>query len=1042
MGAGTDRYELDGLDEEQRRAVTHGGGPLLVMAGPGSGKTRVLTNRVLHLIGEGAKPEEILCLTFTEKAAAEMLGRLGRRFDASNMDVCTFHAFAKKMLGENDLETGLNVSRGVINRPMARAWAMGHIDEFGLKSVEIGNNALRVIGAIMEGISALRKETVSTDDLAEYIEERRGKEKDAEEKDTLAKLEDLNRVYRMYQEHKRSMAVIDFDDMINEAIRLLEGRPAVLERYRRIYKHVLVDELQDNNYAQFKLVKMLAGAGNVTAVGDPDQSIYRFQGAYTDIFGDFERSFAGTARVGLARNYRSTPNIVGLTGGWMRKAGGWKGRSEAESAREGSGSGGAITVAECGDERAEAEYVAGKIAEIAGEEEGEGRLRYKDVAILSRRRIDGEKFEDALRERGIPARYSGSTDLLYAPAVRDLLAYLKIARDPAGAGAEITQIMSRHGISERNISRINRAAKNRRYGGGPGGGDCVYETVCTRGAVETTQEAELGELARKLERLREIGGGAESVGMVVYETMMSVSGLYGEAARKAAEAETETDGGKRLRQLNEVYRIATEYEKIYRDSRLGDFIDHLYHAGEIDDEGREPDPAENAVEITTIHQSKGREFGAVFVADVADRRLPVWYKKKKFHVPPELVRRGEQYGDEKEQHREEERRLLYVAMTRAKDILYMTRAKRHGAGETEAKPSPYLIEMRYEDSPLIRVEDVGRTGAEEGPALGRGEVGKFGAIRRELQGRAADAVTRMDLSAAVRAIVDLSEVAHFEKKGSLDGLDPAAVLDVGGPSEDLGSRLAGAAPAPLFDGRAVAFSASKIELYGRCPLQFKFRYVLHAPSAPAAPASVGTAVHTVLEKAARRRMRGEEAGEKEALELLDANWEPEAFQSTTESREYKDKAAEMIRKYVGWDTGRANKVIDVERKFGFDLDGMRFEGKMDRMEEDPDGGIEVVDYKTGKPKARLSADDVQMNLYALAIESDRGKIPKRVSHLYVKTCAQPHNDLDAGSVRKEEAAILEKARAIRNGEFGATPEYGKCTTCDYKGICEKKYRGA
>ena len=1052
------------LDPEQKHAIEYDGGPLLIVAGPGSGKTRVLTERVRYLVEKkGAAPEQILCLTFTEKAAEEMSKRLEQYgMDTAGMGVSTFHSFAMKVLEDNELETGLDMRKGVIEKAEAVVWATNHVDDFGLESVKVGNNAHGVMSNIIDGISSFAKELKTPDDIKKYVS-KNSPGKDEEEAEGLRGLADLGKVYCAYQKFKEKMRVIDYDDMVAKAVRLFREKPIIRNRYRDKYRHILVDELQDNNVAQFSLVKMLAKDGNVTAVGDEDQSIYGFQGAYGIIFNDFESTFKGTHKALLTTNYRSTKNIVGITNDWMAgKTGASPKKLRSASGQKGE----RITVAKCGDDKAEAEYVAEKIAEIVDKK----GIKYKNVAVLTRRRIDGEKFEGALVERGIPTRYVGSTDLLYTPVVRDLIAYVKAAAEPATSGVEITRLMKIHGITERNIARINRAAKSRAFGsgsgweegggGGAGGGDendatksrafgsgsgegdCVLSTIRGEdgeGRPKTTQEAEMREFAAKLDELVKIGRGSMPVDKAVRHITMSVSGLY----RRVAADDTR-QGRKELRQLNEVYRMARSYENLYNEATLAGFVQHLYQIGEREGELRESLPAENAVEITTIHQSKGKEFEAVFVADVAARKLPVVYRRKKFGVPVDMTesRTQDDGEDEKERHHREERRLLYVAMTRAKSKLFITYAEKYGG--SKSKPSVFLgeEELNYQDN--SRIEVVRHEGSGAGAAIE--EPGVIKRQMHEVQAGAITAISGMNLETAVKRIIDLAKIKHFEEHGKLDGFDPKCVLAATDGGGDMNVDLEADKP-PRINADTIEFNASKIETYKKCPLQFKYRHVLNVPTRPSGPISAGIAIHAVLEKIAKRRMDGESTTDKQALALLKKHWESADFENRKNADEYWVNAKLMIRNYMKWDAdadGRGSTIVDVEKKFSMDIDGLRFTGNIDRVDKEADGKYVVTDYKTGKTPTKQSevADDIQMNLYALATESVYSKLPTKVMQLFVLGNKEVPNEINNEKLKAGRAVIIDKAKAILNGEFPASPEYMKCRWCDYVDICDSRYPGS
>lgn len=1044
------------LDPEQKKAVEYEGGPLLVVAGPGSGKTRVLTERVRHLVKQGrAKPEEILCLTFTDKAAGEMSRRLEKHgMDVSSMDIGTFHSFARKVLSDNELETGLDIHGGVLEKTESAVWAINHIDDFGLRSVKVGNNASGVMKSIMDGISSFAKALYMPDDIDKYVSEKAGGADEDEEEEILA-LADLSRVYRAYQEFKKKMHVIDYDDMVSETIRLFEAKPTIRRRYRNRYKHILVDELQDNNFAQFSLVRQLANGGNVTGVGDGDQSIYSFQGAYRGIFDEFKDTFGIKDKnvVKLTTNYRSTENIVRVTNDWMGgKADSFSKELESESGTDGE----KIAVVGCDTDLGEAEYVANKIVEIEGlpheARAGAGGGNYKEVAILTRRKIDGDKFEAALAERGIPVKYAGSTDLLYTPIVRDLMAHIKIAARPSTSGAEITQLMKMHGITEKNIARINRAArlnmfKDQKVGGG--GGDYVLVTIKGEDGYNrprTTQEREMDELEAKIDRLIDIGGGTTPIDEAIHTIMMSVSGLYKKVVQD------DSKHGKTQRwQLNEVYRIAVEHAKLYRESTLEEFIKYMYQMGEQEGESRDTLAAENAVEITTIHQSKGREFKAVFVPCVSKNRLPTTYRSKKFDVPDDLARDQDKEADKKAVHKNEERRLLYVAMTRAKDRLFITFSEKYEGNVKDSKPSEFLGEGEidyqnpaYKNHGRIAAGKYGGGGA--GAPAEKPDV--IERLVRDKQEQAIAAVGGMSLNTAVRRIVELSKIKYFEMHGKLGGFDPAAVLDTSGDEgrADMDDELEGTKQG-LLDAGSFEFSASKIEAYERCPLLFKFRHVLEVPSRSSDASYKGIAVHAVLEKIGLRQMDGEETSEGQAADLLEMHWEEDAFDSKKSSDESKEAARDMIYAVMRRDRDAkqaGNTIVGVEKKFALQLGkDLKFGGKMDRIDRAPDGSYTVIDYKTGKPKdIRRIAENIQMNMYAMGTESIYGKLPAKAMQLYVPELKEVGFAIQKGQLDKQRGRIAEAAKAALRGEFAPTPSAKACQWCSYLDICDDRHPGS
>lgn len=1017
------------LNEEQRKAVEHEGDPLLVVAGPGSGKTRVIIERVTHLVNKGIKPSEILCLTFSEKAAEEMKQRLERIMDVAEMGISTFHSFAKEVLEDNVLDSGVGVSSGVITKSAALVWGLKNIDNFNLQYLEIGNNAVDLIRSTIEGISTFKDELISTHELQQYVENKLKQEISDEERDFVQKLSDLCRVYQKYQDFQRGKAVIDFDDMVLLTIDLFKKKPNVLSKYQKKYRHVLVDEFQDNNYAQLELVKLLAKTGNVTVVGDDDQSIYRFQGAYLTNFQDFKEHFPDTTVVVLNQNYRSTKNIVQVAGQLLS---GVKKRQAKELFSENE-DGGKVTVAGCSTEAAETEYVVGKIRELLGKplkrrDGTESPVTYKDFVILSRKKLEGRKFSKALKAYGIPSVYVGEANIFAAPIIRDLMAYLKIASSPTTAGIEITRLMKSHGITEQNIARINHAARKKARED-PTDMDFVLETLTACDLPEVTQKDECEELARQIEKICELET-KTTISEFVHKVMMSVSDLY----KRTVQSDTPENRRNRLL-LNELYGIALEYESLNPHGSLDDFIRYLNLMGQFDIELAEGQESDDVVQVTTIHQSKGKEFPIVFVVDVAMNRLPLRYQSKEFYVPNDLSKGVKIEEDEKELHLQEERRLFYVAMTRAQNMLFVTYAKRYGQNVRETKPSKFLDEINFVAN--SRVEFVEFKGSPAGEVMQAEE--RLGRMKEELQLRAVRAVNQMQLKTAVQRIIELARVEHFEESGKTDGFDPSVILKVDNTDGNLDAELVGQ-KVPLFNRDELHLSATAVKTYMDCPLKFKFANILQVPEPPRKYFDLGTAVHAVAQHLTEMQKEGVQPTEQLAFELLSKEWSSNAFQSETEERQSKEKAKEMIRTYLRWLDANPNAPVSVEQPFQVEIGGVPFKGFIDRIERRPDGEYEVIDFKTGGvyENSRSIKEDPQMNVYALGVQKLYGRLPKKASLFYVREDEIVPYEVSESQVDKVRVVMEGVTAAILEEKFEATPSFKACRSCPYWDICDSK----
>lgn len=1017
------------LNFEQKQAVTHAQSPLLVVAGPGSGKTRVIIERVLHLIRTGIKPSEILCLTFSEKAADEMKQRLEKLTDVAEMQISTFHSFANDVLYENVMDSGIGMSSGVIKKSAQLVWGLKNIDNFKLEHLEIGNNAVELIEKLIDGISSFKDELISPDELKKYIEKKLEKDLDDEERDFLLKLDDLCKVYYKYQEFQRSKAVIDFDDMVSQTIQLFRKKPNVLTKYQKRFKHVLVDEFQDNNFAQLELVKLIAKDGNVTVVGDDDQSIYRFQGAYLTNFKDYKEHYPKTTTIVLHRNYRSPQNIVKLASQLLEEIP----DREKKNLKSENEEGDKVVVAECGHETAEVEFVVKTIKSLLGlkisrRDGTDEPLSFRDFVILSRRKAEGSKFAKALKAHGIPAKFIGESNIFSSPIVRDLMAFLRIANAPTISGIEINRLMKNHGLTEINVAKINYAAR-RKSRADSTDIDFVFDSLknCEELYISQTEQAK--ELAGQIHKLIDLVG-KKTIAELVYEIIMSISDLY----KKTIQNET-PENKKNQIILKEFYNIALEYESLNPHGELDDFIHYLDLMGQFDIELKEGAGLEDAIQVTTIHQSKGREFPVVFIVDVAQNRLPLRYQSKSFYVPNDLSKGITQTEDEKELYLREERRLFYVAMTRAQNHLFITYAKKYGQNVTETKPSKFLDELDFRHNSFVNlVKYDGQTGE----ALLE-EERKIERLKQDLQEKAVRSLNQMNLKSAIQRIAELAKVKHFEENGTTDGFDQKQLFKIDDDDNHIDDELKGQKP-QLVKADELRLSVSKINSYLDCPLKFKFSYILDAPTPPKPYFDLGTSVHAVADHLTKMQLDGVVPTENLALEILEKEWNSAGFSSETQENQAKENAKIQVKSLVKWLNDNPNTPIAAEKSFALKIQGIPFNGVIDRIEKTPDGKYEVIDFKTGavRENSKSIKVDPQMNMYALGVESLYKELPTKTSLYYIKHDKFVENKIEKEKVNEVKGTIENVVKSILNEEFEPKPSFQACRFCDYQSICEAK----
>jgi DNA helicase-2/ATP-dependent DNA helicase PcrA len=623
----TDSRFLEGLNAEQREAVLHTTGPLLVLAGAGSGKTRVITHRLAHLVAGGADPRTIAAVTFTNKAAQEMRERVQALLGVASLTsfVGTFHSWCLRFLRRRAREADLPPRFALADSSDQLALVKEAMGELGLSDQVLSPGAVRarISQAKNALVSAQRFEAAETDFAGERIA----------------------RVYRLYQKKLAATGALDFDDLIGRTVALLAQSPAVAEQERRWVRHLLIDEYQDTNSAQDALVKRLGeGAASLCAVGDEDQAIYRWRGAEVEHILRFDEDFPGARTVALETNYRSTDGILQAAAAVVSN----NRRRRVKTLRADRGQGALVRLAHFEEDRQETEAVARAIAE-AGRRPG-------DVAILYRVNAQSRPFEEELVRRRIPYIVVGGMKFYERAEVKDAIAYLRLAVRPEDdlAFRRVVDVPAR-GVGASTLDRIAAAARDlgkswwrsrrprRRPPGAPG----------LRLALPGDRRGPGGE-----------GPDVDALGPRAPPD--------GDGARRAHEG-SEDRGTSRAAEVQELLSSAREFERRNAEgATVAEYLDTVALATDAD-----AAPGGGAVTLSTLHAAKGLEFEQVFLVGLEEGFVP----------------HGQSIEDEDEL--EEERRLLYVGMTRAKDALVLTQTDRRLVyGRIESRrPSRFLDEI-------------------------------------------------------------------------------------------------------------------------------------------------------------------------------------------------------------------------------------------------------------------------------------------------------------------------------------------------------------
>ena len=646
---------IEGLNDRQKEAVISTEGPCLVIAGAGSGKTKVLTHKIAYLISEKyVKPWNIIAITFTNKAANEMKERIQNIIgDAANdLWMGTFHSICVKILRK-------------------------YIDRIGFDHSFLIFDTSDQKTLIKECLKDLKVDDKLFTDRAVLSEISNGKNEMLEPKDYKIKYagdfrrETIGNIYELYQQRLKENNALDFDDIINYTIKILTENPDVLEYYTEKFKYVLVDEYQDTNKAQFMLVSILASKyGNITVVGDNDQGIYSFRGADITNILNFEKDFPGTKIIKLEQNYRCTGNILKAANAvikhnenkYEKKL--WTANDEGELP----------SIYQSEDEYDEASYVVKQINHLKTEE----YYKYSDFVVLYRMNSQSRAIEDILRREGIPYKIVGGLKFYERKEIKDIIAYLRLIYNTSD-NISLKRIINepKRGIGKTSLDNIQQISEQN--------GISMYEVIKNAEQFGLNRvKANADDFINLIEELR-TKQNELSISELIKETL-NKSGYT-----KALELENSVEAESRIQNLEEFLTVAIEFEEEFADNTLGEFLENITLSSDIDN----VEDAENSVTLMTLHSAKGLEFPTVFLVGLEEGIFP-GYKS---------------IGEENAL--QEERRLFYVGITRAKEHLFLTCAKRrtifgstsYNAISRFVKEIPEELLNGYDEMQKEKVED-------------------------------------------------------------------------------------------------------------------------------------------------------------------------------------------------------------------------------------------------------------------------------------------------------------------------------------------------
>jgi len=961
----------ENLNSEQKTAVVSSNGPILIVAGAGTGKTRVITARIAHLLSsvKGLKPENILALTFTDKATDEMRERVEGAVGEAAHDIWmfTFHAFCRKILAENGSHIGIPANFKIMDE--VEKWIMLKrlLPAFKLNYYLQLADPAGILTSFVKFISRAKDELVLPEEYTAYAKRLRTKfnkakkslsREDVETRELeVTREEEVARIYNIYQENSLKERALDFGDLVLYTIKLFRKRPNILSHYREQFRYIMVDEFQDTNIAQIELLEMLSGKRkNICVVGDDDQAIYRFRGASYASFLKFREKFSKLKTVKLTQNYRSSRRILNSAGRLIAN----NGRDRYDPKKNlwtEKTKGPEVKALVASDYLDEARAVADEIE--AASRTFESPNKFSNIAVLYRAHSHKDALLTELKSRSIPVSVVRGVGLLETEEIRDLTAYLKVINDRAESVSLFRVLTSPHWdvdiddlISISNIASREEAS--------------LYDVIKGRRGLEAVKDSTRKTLEDFMQELRGLMRIAKRENAVEVLTEILVEHKYINRLIKEKSAANE-------QKVLNVTKFSDFVAKYLRnnpeDYHLSDFLSYLgcfvQAGGVLEQEALVRD--EDAVRFMTVHSAKGLEFPCVFLIGLVQNRFPSIRRREPIPFPDALMKEKLPDGDF---YRQEERRLCYVAMTRAKEALFLS-----GIDKPRNRPSMFLKEVLTEEA--VEAQDIlyNRIFPSEDACLRIKDImGRF----RKLEDRAGD------------------------------------------------YRL----PKP----RKLSFT--QLDLYSKCPLQYKFAYVYRIPKKKRSHLTFGSDMHSTLEDFFTLVQERKPVDEKVLFELFNKHWTHFGYESRMTEANYKKAGENSLKTFYRLHKDMLHKPpLYLEKQVDLRVGDFVLDVRIDRIDSISDNEVEIIDYKTGKPKDDdFARESLQLSIYAMATKEVLKLEPTRVSFYYVNPNKKVTTTRSKEDFEKTKSQIITTGCNILDEKFDPNPGW-VCKWCDYASIC-------
>lgn len=979
------------LNKEQQQAVEHTEGPLLIVAGAGTGKTTLLSERFSYLINNKfAKPNEILCLVFNEDATNSLEDKITDKLDTMYPDlwVHTFHGFCDRILRLKAIDIGLCDDYKILKENQAWIILKQNLERFDLDYYKPMGNQTKYLDDLTRHFKACKEEGIYPEQYQEYAET---SQKNHDDYDENLRVKEIAKAYATYQKVLLENNCLDFGDLLNYCLKLFKERPSILKQYREKFKYILVDEFQDTNKVQYEIVKILAEPrNNLTVVGDDDQSIYRFRGAAVENVIDFCKDYQDSKKIILKENYRSTQEVLDLAYKSIQNnnpnrleyylqndndlSKEFNNLDDLKKLSSNKKEKGDIVCSHYKTAEEEEKYIIDTIKNLKENwKKTDEDYKYPDFAILVRTNAQGQRIANAFKTEGIDYFFSATKGFYQKQVILDSIAYLKLL-DNYHENSALMRILDSPVIdlSFEDYYKISEFSRKKTIS--------LYEAIKLVSTIKDISKAAVKKCDNLISLVQKHTQALKDKSIVEIYAMFLNDFNYFDYILKLEK--TNPYKAKETFDLIEQFLSQIkDFQNTSENPSVKEFVSHIDYelsSGEKGDINVGIEPGLNQVQIMTIHKAKGLEYNHVFIPAMHERHFPSDNRKDSIQIPKELINGNSITfeGDDKEIHIQEERRLFYVALTRSRYNVYLSWAD--GPDKRPKKVSRFVHELNFDISSYKTIEHEKKIEIKEQPAK--------------------------KINYKLPSALSYSQIAAFNN-------------------------------CPLqYKYRYI------LNISPRGKASLTFGKVMHGAIEAFCREYWRSGQNDLFNGDGKKEI----PTEKRLLELYGEKWRDEWYEDKIQKEKYKKQGEKSLKVfYANFKEKPINfAIIDgeigLEYAFNANFGGTKLKGKIDRIDELADGSIRIVDYKTGEPKEKLAKKDKeQLIIYQIIAENLLNRKVSELTYYYLTNGAE----LSFTTKDKEKDEVLERIEEIINeikeSQFLPTPGFN-CKYCDYNGICEFK----